>query len=354
MGVAVPVRSNGDRIAAMELVTMAVVPGAALALARLNVFEALAQAGDGAQLTAAELAARAVPGKSIDVTNLERLLRMMSGVNVLRETSGTGGEYRYALEPVGRFLVEDPEHGSFLDMLRLLQSSQYLQALDHMHESVLDSSITPHIRAHGMSAWDYFKLHDDRNEIMNKAQAGTSKLTMPDILSTYSGFHDVQVLVDVGGGYGASLGLITAKHPHIQGINFDLPQVIQGAPAVPGVEHVAGNMFESIPSGDAIIMKFILHGWTDENCVKILKKCYEALPAHGKVISIDNVLPEVIDYGGGDPLALQFDINMMVWSDSGREPTASKLRELGLAAGFKEFGVICKVDALTVVEFHKA
>jgi caffeic acid 3-O-methyltransferase len=100
--------------------------------------------------------------------------------------------------------------------------------------------------------------------------------------------------------------------------------------------------------------QFILHGWTDENCVKILKKCYEALPAHGKVISIDNVLPEIIDYRGGDPLALQFDIHMMVSSDSGREPTEHKLRELGLAAGFKKFKVICKVDALTVIEFHKA
>jgi hypothetical protein len=79
-----------------------------------------------------------------------------------------------------------------------------------------------------------FKLHAERNEIMNKAQAGMSKITMPDILNTYSGFDDVQVLVDVGGGYGALLGLITAQHPHIKGINFDLPQVIEGAPAVPG------------------------------------------------------------------------------------------------------------------------
>jgi caffeic acid 3-O-methyltransferase len=157
MGVArgdgVPVRSNGDRIAALELVTMAVVPGAALALARLNVFEALAQAGDGAHLTAAELAARAVPGRSIDVANLERLLRMVSGVNVLREGE-VDGERSYALAPVGRFLVEDAEHGSFLDVLKLQQSSQYLQALDHLHESVLDASITPHVRAHGMPAWE--------------------------------------------------------------------------------------------------------------------------------------------------------------------------------------------------------
>jgi hypothetical protein len=33
----------------------------------------------------------------------------------------------------------------------------------------------------------------------------------------------------------------------------------------------------------------------DENCVKILKNCYKALPADGKVITVDHVLPEIID-----------------------------------------------------------
>ncbi|CAF2060675.1 unnamed protein product [Brassica napus] len=30
-------------------------------------------------------------------------------------------------------------------------------------------------------------------------------------------------------------------------------------------------MFIEIPKGDAIFMKWILHAWNDENCVKILK-----------------------------------------------------------------------------------
>nr|CAB3496672.1 unnamed protein product [Digitaria exilis] len=63
------------------------------------------------------------------------------------------------------------------------------------------------------------------------------------------------VLVDVGGGTGATLQMITARHKHLRGINYDLPHVIAKAPTVEGVEHVGGIMFDYIPSGNAILLK---------------------------------------------------------------------------------------------------
>lgn len=49
-------------------------------------------------------------------------------------------------------------------------------------------------------------------------------------------------------------------------------------------------MFESIPHADAVLLKFILHDWSDKDCVRILKMCREAIPSReegGKVIIID-------------------------------------------------------------------
>ncbi|KAL5998638.1 hypothetical protein ACLOJK_009581 [Asimina triloba] len=71
-----------------------------------------------------------------------------------------------------------------------------------------------------------------------------------------------------------------------------------------------GDMFESVPSGDAIIVKFpilkgkyfydahtikdfsdwVLHNSGDELCVKILRNCCKALPDSGKVIVVEFVL----------------------------------------------------------------
>ena len=104
------------------------------------------------------------------------------------------------------------------------------------------------------------------------------------------------------------------------------------------------------------LLQYILHDWDDENCVKILKNCYKALPADGKVITVDHVLPEVIDFEGGDHMALQMDIHMLAFNVAGaRERTEREFRKLGLAAGFKQVKVVCKVDNLFgVTEFLKA
>ena len=47
---------------------------------------------------------------------------------------------------------------------------------------------------------------------------------------------------------------IVKTHPHIKGTNFDLPHVAT-APIRKGVSRVGGNMFEPIPTIDAIFMK---------------------------------------------------------------------------------------------------
>ena len=35
----------------------------------------------------------------------------------------------------------------------------------------------------------------------------------------------------------------------------------------------------------------ILHDWTDELCIKLLKNCWKSLPENGKVIIVDLISP---------------------------------------------------------------
>jgi caffeic acid 3-O-methyltransferase len=72
-----------------------------------------------------------------------------------------------------------------------------------------------------------------------------------------------------------------------------------------------------------------------------LKNYFQALPTHGKVIVLDDSLPEIIEFEGSDHMALQPDIYMMVFCGSGaRERTEGELRKLGLAAGFNQVKVV--------------
>lgn len=167
----IPTTIDHGRLAALELVTMSAVSGSVAALARLNVFEALAKAGDDAPLTTSELAERALPGKSINLAYLGRLLRMAAGQRILREVVATGDdgalERRYALEPLGRFLVDDEENGSLVHLLLTYQSpGAFLQTWEHLHESVLDDKIQPFARAHGVNAWEYGKQNAQFDKVM--------------------------------------------------------------------------------------------------------------------------------------------------------------------------------------------
>lgn len=184
---------------------------------------------------------------------------------------------------------------------------------------------------------------------------GNSKVHMHAILDSYQDFQNVRVLIDVGGGFGASLRAIIDRYPHIKGINFDLPGVIAESPHLPGVEHVSGDMLESVPSGgDAIFMKWILHNWGDEHVLKLLKNCWSVLPSGGKAIVVDHVVPEVIDPEEVDKAILIMDVMMMANHNS-QERTESEFRRLGLAAGFSQVNLVCQIRSSgSVVEMLKA
>ncbi len=54
------------------------------------------------------------------------------------------------------------------------------------------------------------------------------------------------------------------------------------------------RFFESVPNGDAYLLKFIIHDWNDEQCRTILRNCREAISGNGKILAIENVLNHAI------------------------------------------------------------
>ncbi|CAH2067741.1 unnamed protein product [Thlaspi arvense] len=170
----------------------------------------------------------------------------------------------------------NPEASVLLDrILRLLVSHSILKCR-HLKDVILEGK-DAFSSAHGMKLFEYINLDERFGEVFHRAMSESSTMVMKKVLEVYRGFENVNTLVDVGGATGTILGLVTSKYPHIKGVNFDLPQVLTHAPFYPGVKHVSGDMFLEIPKGDAIFMKWILHDWTDEDCIKILKNCWKSL-----------------------------------------------------------------------------
>ncbi|KAH9606631.1 hypothetical protein KSS87_013067, partial [Heliosperma pusillum] len=101
-----------------------------------------------------------------------------------------------------------------------------------------------------------------------------------------------------------------------------------------GVEHISGDMFESVPQGDAILMKWIIHDWDDEKCMHLLKNCYASLPEKGKVIIIEGMLPEIPLPTIEAKAISQMDIAMLTQMEEGKERTKEEFTALSHAAGF--------------------
>ena len=124
----------------------------------------------------------------------------------------------------------------------------------HLKDALVEGGV-PFNMAHGMTLSEYQQTDTQFNKVFNDGMSDYSAITMKKILRTYTGFQGLSSMVNVGGGAGTNLGMVVSKYPSIKGINFDLPHVIREAPMYSGVEHVTGDMFESVPKGDAIFMK---------------------------------------------------------------------------------------------------
>ncbi|KAH9781419.1 Flavone 3'-O-methyltransferase 1 [Citrus sinensis] len=244
-------------------------------------------------------------------------------------------------------------HGVVECSLDDIDGSQRLYGSESKLKEAIVEGGGPFDRVHGTHAFEYPRLDPRFNEVFYTAMYNLSTLVIQKILEAYNGFKHIKQLVDVGGSLGNTLKAITTKYPHVKGINFDLPHVIQHAPEYPGVEHAGGDMLQSVPKGDAILMKWILHDWSDEHCLKLLKNCYKSIPEDGKVIVAESILPDLPETSTLSKKNSQIDVLMMTQNPGGKERTKHEFMTFATGAGFSGIRFECFTCNLWVMEFYK-
>jgi hypothetical protein len=215
----------------------------------------------------------------------------------------------------------------------------------------------PFLKAHGVLPFEYLEKHPDDLEVFGESMTSLSWTENPTIAAAYK-FSRVKTLVDVGGGHGSLLATILKANPKLKGVLFDQPSVIARARKD---QHVttkgiaerctleSGSFFEAVPAGgDAYIMKYILHDWNDEQCVKILENCRAAMNKKGRVLVVDNVIPPGNDPNWGKLL----DIQMLIIG--GRERTKKEFAAMFAQAGLKLTRVVPTKCPLSIVEGVRA
>ncbi|KAI9093910.1 hypothetical protein K1719_026908 [Acacia pycnantha] len=341
---------------AIQLASSSVLSMSLQVVFELGVFDAIAGTGEEASLSAKDIAAIISCDNPEAPMMLDRLLSLLASHSVLH-CSVIDGEQgtkqrMYSLSPVSKHFVSDSNGVSVGHILTLVQDRVFLESWRELKGAIKEGGIAFN-RVYGMNAFEYPSKDARFNDTFNKGMYDSTILIMTSILNFYDGFETLDTVVDVGGGLGINLNLVTSKYPHIQGINFDLPHVIQTAPTYPRVQNVGGDMFESVPQGHAIFMKWILHDWSDEHCVKLLKNCYKAIPEDGKVIIVDAILPDEPNTTLALQAALQGDVLMMTQNPGGKERTQQQFLDLASHSGFSGIRFVCRVCGFWVMEFYK-
>lgn len=232
------------------------------------------------------------------VTNSEpnalyRALRALASVGVFTETKPK----HFALTPLARTLRSD-HPGSMRDLARyvgLPQRQRSFGALAH----TLRTGKPAFDHVHGQDWWSYFAAHPELATLFNNAMSSMAQLVNGATLDNYD-LSDVDTLVDVGAGNGTLVANLLERYPRMRAVVFDLPRVVPDAASrlaeagfADRARCVGGDFLRSVPTGgDVYVLSWTIHDWDDEDSVTILRNVREAMGPKGRLIIIDEVIPE--------------------------------------------------------------
>jgi len=279
--------------------------------------------------------------------SLYRLLRALASVGVFTEQE----DGRFAQTAMSDALRNDVSY-SMRGLARMANRPWTIVAWMNLEHSVR-TGISAFEEAYGTGVFDYLTQHAVEMQIFAQAMSSFSAQIGAAVADAYD-FSEIQTLADIGGSHGMVLALILASNPAMRGILFDLPGVIEGSSDFlksrgmhQRIDLKGGNFFESVPEGaDAYLLKHVLHDWSDENCLRILKNIYAAAKPATKLLLVEFILHE-----SDEPqFAKVSDLEMLVNSPHGRERTRVEWQNLLRAGGFQLTRIIPTNSSVYVIE----
>jgi SAM-dependent methyltransferase len=294
--------------------------------------------------TAEELAR----GLRMDGPSLYRVLRALASIDIFRED----GEGRFSLTPMGKLLESDAP-GSKRSLARMA-GAEFYRSWGGLLPS-LKTGGAAFDEVFGKPFFHYMSANPDRWRIYDDAMTGVHDSETIPVLDAYD-FTPFETIVDVGGGNGLALAAILRRHPGIRGVLFDLPavadrarEVVAGAGVSDRCRIEGGDFFDSVPSsGDAYLLRHVIHDWEDGEAIAILKNCRDAMQPGGRVLVVETVIP-----AGNEPCFGKW-LDLMMLVVGGRERTREQYGDLFSAAGLRLTRVVPTAHEVSVIEGVRA
>jgi len=281
----------------------------------------------------------------VDARSLYRLLRTLASVGVFREDA----EGRFEQTELSECLRSSSPHSQ--RAVAIMMGEEHYQAWGELLAGVRTGKC-PFEIVYNQNIFDYLAERPEQAKIFDAAMTGIHGRESQAMLDVYD-FSDVGLLADIGGGNGSLLAAMLQRHPGMRGLLFDLGHVaersrraFEAAGVAQRVRVESGSFFDSVPpDADVYLLRHIIHDWDDERARKILVNCRAAMPATGRLLLVESVLPP-----GNDPsFGKLLDLTMLV-VPGGIERTEKEYRELLRTARFELTRVVPTPAEVAIVE----
>ncbi|MCP9212079.1 acetylserotonin O-methyltransferase [Streptomyces cucumeris] len=274
--------------------------------------------------------------EGIDLDAARRLMRTCASLGLM--TSRDGGAHYSGTSLLSTLRKEDPNSlrgfaisqaapGHWLPWGRFAEA---IRTGDHQATA-----------AHGdTTIFDYFARQPEEAALFTESMGNLSRAAAQDIAAVVD-TSEVGLALDLGGANGEVVRAMMKANPGLRGGVFDLPHIVPDATAAAQADGlserftaIGGDFFEEVPPADLYVLKYVLHDWDDEDCVRILKNCRTALRDGGRIVVVDYLIPEV----GTPGIAPLMDLNMLAMT-GGRERETAEFDALFAAAGLRRTAI---------------
>lgn len=263
--------------------------------------------------------------------SLGRVLRQLASMGMVAPTVPEV----YRLTEAGTTLCEDAPN-SLRPAVRMIAEEGFWYGMGTVPQTVR-AGRSAFAERHG-SVYDYLRGNLAARRLFDDYMVARARPFAEAVASRYD-FSGVRTLVDVAGGRGHILAAILKAHSNPRGVLFDQEHVVPTARkffAEAGLEDrcscVGGDFFVSVPAGaDAYLLGSVIHNWSDEDAVRILRNIRDVIADDGRVLLVELVVPD----DDAPHISKDVDMRMLALFGEGMERSVSEYGELLGKAGFR-------------------
>src|SRR5258706_9263208 len=258
-----------------------------------------------------------------------------------RDGNGPEARYRNTKETALFLDRKSPQFiGGFLEMA----NARLYGFWGDLSEALRTGKPQNEIKRTGASMFAELYSKPERLEQFMDAMSGISAGNFQALADKFD-FSRYKTLCDVGGATGQLSMLVAHKHPHLRCTSADLPPAtliaqrkIAAAGFADRVTAVSVDFFaEPLPKADVITMGMILHDWNLERKMHLIRSAYDALPAGGAFIVVENLID---DARRENAFGLMMSLNMLIEFGDAFDFTAADFFGWCRQAGFRTMEVI--------------